>query len=224
VRGIQSRVGDQPQRGSSEISQPASSTSALPPESISLAGSDDFGTDLDDASSVSDVLAAEQPSHLRLLFQNDWLTVDSHQENEQLRDRKAKADAPLLDVARRKLQRLIPPREELAQIARSGSYWLAMLHTLLPPPFSVQPEFLENYYYMCQPGVDVISLASWLLDIAIIARQSPHEQQGGPSIPQQNTSAFCRALSDTVEHMILAHDRLIGSVRGLSMAMRFLRL
>ena len=182
----------------------------------------------DDNSSMSDVLATESPSHMRSLFQNDWLSVDTDRQNEQLHDRKARASAHLLDTARHALQKLIPSKYEVSHIARFASRWLDLFHTLLPQPFAVksQQEILECYEEMCKPDTGAISLATWLITIAITAQQIPQEH-GSPSTQldgRQKYSRFSRVVSEVVESTLISYDRLICTVDGLGMAMHFVRL
>jgi hypothetical protein len=184
--------------------------------------------DSDDESSVLDVPPAEQTAHLRSLFQNEWLSVDTRRQTEQLKDSRGRASAPLQDVAKRALQKLIPSKDEFLKIARSSSKWLVLLHYLLPQPFTVisQQELIESYDSIHQPGVTAISLATWLLTLAITAQQEPQEHSGlGTQLTRyQSSSGFSHAVSDTVERTILSHDRLIRTVEGLGMSMHFVRL
>ncbi|KAI7968142.1 hypothetical protein EIK77_010312 [Talaromyces pinophilus] len=177
---------------------------------------------------MSDVLATEPPSHMRSLFQNHWLSVDTGRAIESLHERKAKASAHILDTARETLQKLIPSKSEVSQIVRSAPSWLDLLHTLLPQPFAVesQQEILECYDEMCKPDTDAISLATWLISIAITVQEIP---QGSNSLsPQLNEcrkySRFPRLVSEVIESTLICYDRLICTVKGLGMAMHFVRL
>ncbi|PCG95433.1 Hypothetical protein PENO1_073540 [Penicillium occitanis (nom. inval.)] len=148
---------------------------------------------------------------MRSLFQNHWLSVDTGRAIESLHERKAKASAHILDTARETLQKLIPSKSEVSQIVRSAPSWLDLLHTLLPQPFAVesQQEILECYDEMCKPDTDAISLATWLISIAITVQEIP---QGSNSLsPQLNE---CRKYS--------RFPRLVSE--GLGMAMHFVRL
>jgi hypothetical protein len=182
----------------------------------------------DDNSSLSDEVATDPPSHLRSLFQNEWLSVDLRQQNEQLQDCRAKACVHLLDIARQALQKLIPSKDDVSDLARSASEWFALLHTLLPWPCAVeyQQDMLQSYEDMHKADVDTISLASWLLTIASTAQQGP-PVRGGPASQLRGyhiLSTFSQSVSDTVESTILSHDRLICTVPGLGMTMHYLRL
>ncbi|KAH8658869.1 putative C6 finger domain protein [Tricladium varicosporioides] len=186
-------------------------------------GSDDS----DDDRSESDVLGPE-PSHLRSLFQNDWLSADMHRSNEELLDRKAKAITNILDSARNALQRVIPPKEEIANIANSAFRWLIMLDGLFPQSLAVRSrqQMLESYDAMHELDVDPVSLASWLLAVAITAQQVPQDLDSPTASPRvhQKWLEFTRIVSETVEKSILSHDRILGTVQGLDVAMHFFRL
>jgi hypothetical protein len=200
--------------------------SHTPEPAVAQPGSYPATDDSDDDSHVSDVLAADQPSHLRSLFQNNWLSVDTRRQDEQLENRKAKSSAHLQDHARQALQKLIPSKEEVSD--GSASKWLFLIHTLFPQPCAVksQHEMLESYDDMHKSDVDVIKLASWLLTVTITAQQMQHDHDSPATQYQkrQKAALFSRAVSDTVESTILSHDRLVASVQGLGMAMHFLRL
>lgn len=211
VREIDSKLGHQ-------AVQPPKTTIVQSPE----------GEDSDDDSSVSDLLAADQPSHLRSLFQNDWLSLDSRQKIGQERDRKERSAAVLLDNARQALRQLIPSKDDVSEIMKSGSKWLTMLHSLIPQPFTArsEQEIVESYEEMCNADVDAIHLALWMLTLAITAQQMPEAASDSPSWIKQceRQLNLSRAISDTVERTLLTHERLIGTVQGVTMFFHFLRL
>ncbi|KAH8688968.1 putative C6 finger domain protein [Talaromyces proteolyticus] len=214
IRDIEIKLGNLPP-------QLSEATSALAVSSPEIYESDDNF-------SMSDVLATEPPSHICSLFQNDWLSVNTDRQNEQLHDREARASTQLLDTARHALQKLVPSKYEVSHITRSASRWLDLLHTLLPQPFAVKShqEILECYEEMCKPDTNAISLATWLITIAITAQQVPQENDS-PSIQLdgcQKYSRFSRVVSEIVESTLISYDRLICTVEGLGMAMHFVRL
>ena len=214
VHGIEFKLGHQP----SDILKPRADQT---PES--QLASDDSDDDL----SVSDALATE-PSHLRSLFQNDWLSVDVHPHDEQLQDRKAKATGHILAEAKQALQKLIPSKEYVLDIPNSAFKWLVFLDTLFPHKLAAksQHDILESYDDMRRPDVDALSLALWLLAIAITAQQVPHEN-GSPSTQLRKYKRwveFSHEVSDTVERSVLSHDRLVGTIQGLAVALHYFRL
>ncbi|KAF2095104.1 putative C6 finger domain protein [Rhizodiscina lignyota] len=211
VRNIELKLGSQP----TQI--PDSPIVQLP----SVSEADDFEED----SSSSDVLGEDRPTLLGSLFQNEWLSVDTRRQNEQLTERRSKASAQLLDTARQSLQRLVPSREDVVTIATHGfaSKWLVLLHTLFPQPFIVksQQDMLASYDNMRQPDVDAMLLAAWLLALALTAAQVPQEQgsPGAQLAGSQRASNFARSVAMVVEKMILSHERLIGTIQGLGLAL-----
>ncbi|KAL4911709.1 major facilitator superfamily domain-containing protein [Aspergillus aurantiobrunneus] len=185
-------------------------------------GSDDS----DDESIASEILVAEEPTQLRSLFQNDWLSVDTHRRHELLQERRVKASAHLLESVRPLLQKLIPSKEETTEMLTCSYDWLQMIHCMLPQPSvpNSNQEVLERREEMCRPDVDVATLASWLLTVAITSQQIP---QGGPEFQSKSSQRrldFARTVSDAVEILVFTHDRIVGTVEGLGMTIHFIRL
>lgn len=213
VHGIESQLGHQP----SEIISPAAVET--PESELYSDGSDD--------DSISDALASE-PSHLRSLFQNDWLSADVHPQDEHAQERKAKATGHILVVAKQALQKLIPSRSSVSEIPESAFKWLIFLDTLFPDKLAARSrsEILESYDDMQRPDVDAVNLALWLLAVAITAQQVPDEDRS-PSTQGKEYRRwveFSHELSETVERFILSHDRLVGTVEGLGIALHYFRL
>lgn len=182
----------------------------------------------DDESNMSDILTTERPSHLQSLFQNDWLSLDSRQKNGQVQERRDRASANLLDTAREALQVLIPSKDEVVQIYESAFEWLRILQALLPQPltFRSEKEALENYAKMKEPNVDTMTLASWMLTLALTAQQTPQERISTPGRSGHFMKRFelSRVISDTVERTIISHDRLLGTTSGIMLCMHWTRL
>ncbi|KAJ5649121.1 uncharacterized protein N7484_002844 [Penicillium longicatenatum] len=182
----------------------------------------------DDESNMSDILTTERPSHLQSLFQNDWLSLDSRQKNGQPQERRERASANLLDAAREALQRLIPPKDEVVQIYKSAFDWLRILHALLPQPLIArsEKEALDNYEKMKEPNVDTMTLASWMLTLAITAQQTPQVRAHTPGRSGEIMKRFelSRIISDTVERTIVSHDRLLGTTSGVMLCLHWTRL
>jgi hypothetical protein len=202
IRGIELKLGNLP----TQVSEPSPAVVISSPEP----------DESDDNSSMSDVLATEPLSHMRSLFQNDWLSVDTDRQVAQLHDHKARACAHLLDTARHALQKLIPSKYEVSHIARFASRWLDLFHALLPQPLAVKS----------QPDTDAIGLATWLITIAITAQQIPqeHDSLSTQLDGRQRYLRFSQLVSEVVERTLISHDRLMCTVEGLGMAMHFVRL
>jgi hypothetical protein len=182
--------------------------------------------DSDDDPSVSDII---EPSHLRSLFQNDWLSVDAQPQHDSVQMHKARSIENLTDIARHALQELIPPKQEVWDLASSAFEWLHLLDTLYPQPLAVKSkqEMLETYEEMLAPDVDALKLASWLAALAVTVQQSPQEGGTPPSELgkcYQKWLHFSRKVSDTIDTSIISHDPLLGTIQGLGIGLHCFRL
>ncbi|KAE8410486.1 hypothetical protein BDV36DRAFT_277726 [Aspergillus pseudocaelatus] len=171
---------------------------------------------------------AEKPSHLQSLFQNDWLSADPCQHENQAEQRLDRIFAQLSIDVRPKLQNMIPPKDEVADIAGSAYDWLTVLHALFPQPLMLESpqELLNGYESMCSPNIDVIILASWLLTLALTAQQIHPRREGSDVYLRkcQRRFEFCQSIIHIVDDTLLCHDRLVGTIQGLGMALHFIRL
>ncbi|GFF52090.1 hypothetical protein IFM46972_09452 [Aspergillus udagawae] len=176
-------------------------------------------------SSGSDFPMTDRPSHLRSLFQNDWLSFDTSQNENKAQ---GKVSTHFSRLVRPRLQSLIPPKDEVIEIAGSSYDWLTMLHTLLPQPCTVvsQQDLVVRYDEMCSPDVNIVTLASWLLALAITAQQLPQETENREDQLRkcQKRSGLCRKITNTMESTLLCHDRLLATGEGLGMAVHYARL
>lgn len=213
VHGIESRLGHQ-------LFDSTSPTTDQTPDS-------ELYSDESDNDSISDTLASE-PSHLRSLFQNEWLSADVHPHDEHSQERKAKATGHILVVAKQALRKLIPSKASVSEIPESAFKWLIFLDSLFPDKLAgrSRSEILESYDDMRKEDVDPVSLALWLLAVAITAQQVPDADRT-PSTDGKDYKGwveFSQELSETIERCILSHDRLVGTVQGLGIALHYFRL
>jgi hypothetical protein len=182
----------------------------------------------DGDSSTSEQSIAEQPFHLRLLFENDWLSTDGPSKSQVIQDQGTTNTARLLDIARDSLQVLIPSKDDILYHIDAASEWLSMLQTFFPLPCGAKcgAEVVACYEEMHSPNVDTICLASWLLTVALIAEQTPSEHQntGAGLHERERQESFSKAVSITVENKILVHDKLTCSILGVSVLLQFIRL
>lgn len=187
-----------------------------------------FAGSSDGHSSVSELSIAEQPSHLRLLFQNNWLSLDHLSQGGVIKSHETTKAACLLSTARNSLQGLIPSKDEIFRLTHSCSEWLIMLHSFFQLPFGAKcgMELIASYQEMHSPNVDTMRLASWLLDVALIAEQLPpkYESMEARLDQRERQKWLSNAISEAVDNTILVHDILTGSIHGLSVFIQFIRL
>ncbi|KPM43734.1 hypothetical protein AK830_g2774 [Neonectria ditissima] len=188
--------------------------------------SSDAGTDTE--SQVSDVPMMEPPSYLNSLFNNNLISSDNQSSDNIQELRARKALAHLADTARAALQPLIPSKEDVAVFAGHASGWQLLLHFVVPVASMSKPghELLAQYEDMRQPTVDPLSLASWLIAIAITVEQMPREVASGgfTSKWSTNTSRFSTAVAEAVERTIVARETLSGSLEGVETNSLLVRL
>lgn len=174
------------------------------------------------------VSAPDQPAHLRFLFQNDWLSVDGQQNKEHMHEHTSTGYTHSLDTARQALQNLIPSKDEISDLTEFASEWLEMLYAFFPLSFtaSSRQEVLDCYEQMHTPDVDTMTLASWLLTVAIAVEQMPEKHEGSATWLRRGEGPLrlSRAISHTMETIVLCNDNLIGSIQGLTASMLFIRL
>ncbi|KAF7590712.1 hypothetical protein BBP40_002503 [Aspergillus hancockii] len=184
--------------------------------------------DSDEESSGSDIPMAEKPAHLRSLFQNDWLSVDTGGNEQQAQQRLDKASTQLSIMARPRLQSLIPSKADVSEITTTAYDWLAILQGLFTHPLIIKSPMglLESYDLMCRPDADVIALASWLITLALTAQQIPQELERSDVHKKRcfKRTELGRKIANTVESTLLCHDRLLGTIEALGMAVHFVRL
>ena len=136
-----------------------------------------------------------------------------------MQERKAKASSNLLQTARNTLRKLLPAKDDVLSMHTAARQWLMLIHTMLAQPFGLNTseELIKVYNDMLKPDVDTMTLAAWLLELALTVDQGP-SLQGSPATSTNRAhraSNFARAVSDAVETTPFSHDRLLGTIRGL---------
>lgn len=182
----------------------------------------DAGED-DKSSTDSEVVEEDLPSHLYSLFENDVISTDAQENARARHEQGSRSVIASLNTARSVLQRFIPPRSDIQMQSGHVLRWQRLLHELMPlgsAPVSAE-ELSSAYDAMIQPDVDVIDLAMWLLGIAVVTQQILPEDSSPTGFVRQyqKRSSYVRTLSETVETHILSHDSLIGTTRGISLAL-----
>lgn len=178
----------------------------------------------DRSSSDSEVVEEDLQTRLYSLFENDVVSTDAQQNTKAKHEQSSRSVMASLNTARTILQRFIPPKSDIQMKSGHVPRWQRLLHEIMPlalPPESAE-ELLSSYDAMMQPDVDTMTLAAWLLGIAVVTQQALPDDGSSPTglvRHYQNRSSYVRALADTVETHILSHDSLIGTVRGVSLAL-----
>lgn len=212
VGSLQSRVDGQP------ADSATTTNSAEGFESLVL----DAEINDDKSSTDSEVIEEDLSTRMHSLFENDVLRTDAQENARAKQEQSSRSVAVSLKKARTALQSFIPPKSEIQMNSDELLRWQRLLYEIMPlgsPPQS-PVELLSSYDAMLQPDVDAMALAAWLL--LIVTVWQPHSDDGSPSgfvRRQQSRASHFRVLTELVETHILSHDSLIGSVRGINVAM-----
>lgn len=173
-----------------------------------------------------EIEGASPPSHLRLLFDNfeqetpeSGGSSDTGQEVDRL-------FTSLMQIARAKLQQLLPSIEEVALIADYASDWMSLYYTLFPAFFAFRTgdQLVSNHERMLEQDVHPVELARYLLSIAITAQQVPVQNMSVSLYRGHGVTRFVDAVCRTVEHNIIGNNALVGTLEGLETAMLYVRL
>lgn len=177
------------------------------------------------------------PAHLSALFENDWLSVDAHRQEEHTRIHNGKSATRLLAAAKVALSKIIPSKEDVLAIVSCGGSWndLEFMEVQFPELWVIGPqqisgsrqELLEAYEQMRAPETDAFSMAFWLLALSKLAHQTLAEPNtsgatilGGAYQISDLPKLVCR----TIRSKILRYDKLLGCSEGIGLAMLSVRL
>ncbi|KAH6879555.1 hypothetical protein B0T10DRAFT_413088 [Thelonectria olida] len=178
---------------------------------------------------VSDGAAIQPPPYLNSLFDNNFISYHHHDTGNGASLPNDKALVRLSDVARATLQPLIPPKDSICALASHASEWLLLLQILFPLDLvnTSGDDIVLQYEDMKQPSVDPNHLASWLISVALATEQMPRGTPSPSLMPNcnwpDNTPRFSDAVVEAVERVIVAQERLSGTVQGIETALSLIR-
>lgn len=183
----------------------------------------DAPCDDDNSSTDSEVIEEDLSTRMHSLFENDVLRTDVQQNARAKQEQSSRSVVMSLNKARTALQGFIPPKSDIQMNSDELLRWQRLLYEIMPlgsPPQS-PAELLSAYDAMLQPDVDAMTLAAWLLLIVTVLQRPPLEDNSPMASlrQQQNRASDFRVLTELVETHILSHDSLIGSVRGINVAL-----
>lgn len=190
-------------------------------ESLATATAEDLGSGL----TAPETENATLPSHLRLLF-DDFLDDSSMaHSNSQQSSRSTRLLATAKQNARLRLQPLLPSREEVSRISHYASDWMDLYYALFPPSFAyhTREQLVNNYDRMHAREASPVTLAMYLLSVAITAQQVPTDVL--PTyFESQGVHKYVDAVCRTVQHTLIDNSALAASADALEAAMLCIRL
>jgi hypothetical protein len=187
-----------------------------PPDLPQTESTDGLHNKPSDDDSDSDASPTGTPSHLLQLFDNGLL--DCSGEGCDPPSRGVKSSHQVEKSS--ELRHLLPSREDMSTIKTYASWWLSMQNALFPSINLIETgeEMMLQYDLLQDPNTDLVTLANYLLSVAITV------QQGGAVESIRDVSSFVKAVSDSVERIVISDDVLSGTLEGIETVLLFLRL
>ena len=180
----------------------------------------------DSGSEMGDVSPSNPPSHLQQLFDNSF--VDSRGNDDASPDIGSdKASSAFTVRARRRLQALMPTKNDVREISKLTGTWMFMYSSLFPAvsmPTSGS-EMLSKYDALQHPDAHPVSIASLLLSVALTLQQQSNKASSPDNVTGiTDSSVFIRQVSDCVEEVLVNNDMLAGTFEGIEVTLLFVRL
>lgn len=172
----------------------------------------------------SEIAIPTQPSYLNALFNNSILnSSDSHPKSGS-----SSVSLQLSRTTRAALQSLIPDRESIISLAKTSSGWLSVLHDMFPIMTDIKSgvDIVARYEEVLQPTANPLTVASWLLVVAVTAQHSvgPHHQVKVRNRPPLTGPGYSRLVADSVERIIITRDQAVTSIEGIAPMTLLVRL
>ena len=168
------------------------------------------------------------PAHLQLLFKDiaDIRQDDRHDRQAKQNRGPSKAPIESLHVARDRLQRILPTKEQVELIAPHASAWMSLYFALFPAANAIcdGDQFTSKYDSISTTNVRPESVASYLLTTAITVLQLAPDRvysifDGGAGSP-----SFVDDVCTLVEVEIVSNNALASTLQGLETMLLLVRL
>lgn len=172
----------------------------------------------------SEIAIPTQPSYLNALFNNSILnSSDSHPKSGS-----TSVSLQLSRTTRAALQSLVPDRETIISLAKTSSGWLSVLHDMFPIMTDIKSgvDIVARYEEVLQPTANPLTVASWLLVVAVTAQHSvgPHHQVKVRNRSPLTGPGYSRLVADSVERIIITRDQAVTSIEGIAPMTLLVRL
>jgi hypothetical protein len=172
----------------------------------------------------SDIALPMRPSYLNALFNNSILNSS---DNDAM-SRSSTVATQLSSATTAALQSLVPVKEQVILLADASSGWLTLLHDVFPIMTDIKSgvEIVSRYDDVLRPTAKTLTVASWLLIVAITAQHSAGSQHQiivrnrGP----MNGPAYSRMVAESVERTAVTRDQSMTSVDGIATMALLVRL
>ncbi|EMC96144.1 hypothetical protein BAUCODRAFT_464900 [Baudoinia panamericana UAMH 10762] len=179
-----------------------------------------------DTESSDETSAANQPTHLRQLFQDGPLDWKEHPAPDTPQRLMRHASVGRQQRARGALRKILPSREEAAAIADQSTTWIGLNESLfsighIPADKAAISRRWESAH---EDSAEPTEIAMLLLTLALTAVQMPADAMPKSPIGLMHGHDFVHSVSDAVESLIVQDDTLAASIDGLEVSIIWARL
>lgn len=176
-------------------------------------------------SDAAELTPANAPSHLKQLFDNSLVGSGLPNGLESANANDSERSSGSLARPRQRLQALLPCKQDVHIIAEYASTWMTLYHSLFTTSgvFKNGEDLVSHYDQIQQPFAQPVTVAAFLLSIAITAQHVP-TQLAQPLTDIKDAQAYIREVSRAVEETIVSNDALAASLEGIETSLLFVRL
>lgn len=166
------------------------------------------------------------PAHLRQLFDNGMLDGGSASWDVQGGLNAGLAHTASLNGARKQLQRLLPPRSEVAAVVVYSNVWTSVYNGMFSPmnPVETGDQTLAHYDDLQRPDADPTAIANTLLSLTLTLEQIADQELLRVAPSMHLSTSFAHRVIETVEKIIVNNDRVACTLSGIETTLLFVRL
>lgn len=159
------------------------------------------------------------PTHLKLILDDTVVAAeDVNPGNTALYQRK-------VAVARTRLQRLLPSKDDVRILVNNAGPWMTIYHMVFPPlSFAPSSEDVAKYDGFLQDDADPVALAAYLVSLAMTALQLSYRVPDLQLPSLVSTSKFVRRVIEKTYKVIIADHDIVTSLGGVELIICYIKL
>lgn len=166
------------------------------------------------------------PAHLQQLFDNEFVDTQTPDGLESTLS-SDHVSSSTVSKARSRLQALIPSREDVHAICDiSMKSWMSIYSSLFPTihKFNTGEDIIRQYDYLTSANANPITVAGFLVSVAITLAQRPAESLPPLDSVLPNPAQWIKNVNHIVEDCVVKQDDLACTFDGVETSLLFVRL
>jgi len=180
----------------------------------------------DHESDASELSPPNGPLHLKQLFDNGMVNTGEDAWTVTAGLNAGLADTGSLSGARKQLQRLLPPREEMSGVVVYSHVWTSIYNGMFSTlhPVKTGEELLAQYDDLLKQDADPTAIANALLSLTLTGEQVADEEMLRSAPSMHVSTRWKQRVITAVEKLIINNDRVACTLRGIETTLMFVRL